>query len=514
MAKAPVYSTSFLSIYFVFAALEVLLMSGITYGWASIAFLFKEEGFFGFLCQAVNRTLESSQESQEKNEACLPQEQRLNLVFNVGVALLCGSKLLIGAFTDRYGPRFSQMVGGFLYVSAGFGLAFTTKENSNVLFFIFSTFCVGGGFIAVAKYQVSRIIYRKSKSLALSVLHGAFDSSAAVLLIFKVIHERGVSMKLISLFYTSLCLVLIIISTILLTPSHKTLLAIVKEEEMGDAVKEIAKSRRYSATESIDSISFPDEHAYKSIHQKILRIPETLKESICFPLYIYELLFLSVMQLKLWFYIGSLEELLKIIFKNDSESVDYYTTLFGYMQLCGILTGPVVGCIFDRGLIKFSKSYNENETLLLASPIRGHLIRMKQSILPFLLTSMLGIILSLLSIIKWKPGLIISFVLHVVIRGFLYASHAAFIGLAFKPQYFGTLYGLGIFLAGLVGLLEYFLYTVTHIWLYGDPFLINLVLLVLVVLTTIYVYHLTRHCKRIEEDIHHSVLMYGTETHS
>ena len=48
-------------------------------------------------------------------------------------------------------------------------------------------------------------------------------------------------MKLISLFYTSLCLVLIIISTILLTPSHKTLLAIVKEEEMGNAVKEIAK---------------------------------------------------------------------------------------------------------------------------------------------------------------------------------------------------------------------------------------------------------------------------------
>ena len=86
--------------------------------------------------------------------------------------------------------------------------------------------------------------------------------------------------------------------------------------------------------------------------------------------------------------------------------VDYYTTLFGYIQLCGILTGPVVGCIFDRGLIKFSKSYNENETLLIASPIRGHLIRMKQSILPFLLTSMLGIILSLLSIIKWKPGLV------------------------------------------------------------------------------------------------------------
>ena len=112
MAKAPVYSTSFLSIYFVFAALEVLLMSGITYGWASIAFLFKAEGFFGFLCQAVNKTLELSQESQGENEACLPQNERLNLVFNVAVALLCGSKLVIGAFTDRYGPRFSQMVGG------------------------------------------------------------------------------------------------------------------------------------------------------------------------------------------------------------------------------------------------------------------------------------------------------------------------------------------------------------------------------------------------------------------
>lgn len=47
---------------------------------------------------------------------------------------------------------------------------------------------------------------------------------------------------------------------------------------------------------------------------------DTLKDSILFPLYIYELLFLTIIQLKLWFYIGSLDELLKVIFMEDKSS--------------------------------------------------------------------------------------------------------------------------------------------------------------------------------------------------
>ena len=52
-----------------------------------------------------------------------------------------------------------------------------------------------------------------------------------IYLISQVIHEAGVSMKSISLFYTGLCLVLIAISTILLTPSFKDLRKITKDED-------------------------------------------------------------------------------------------------------------------------------------------------------------------------------------------------------------------------------------------------------------------------------------------
>ena len=87
-------------------------------------------------------------------------------------------------------------------------------------------------------------------------------------------------------------------------------------------------------------------------------------------------------------------------------SVDYYTTLFGYFQLCGIMAGPIVGCIFDRALLKCCNSSDESEAALLDSPVRTHVVRMKESVLPFALTNGMCLVLSVLSLLKWKPGLV------------------------------------------------------------------------------------------------------------
>lgn len=86
--------------------------------------------------------------------------------------------------------------------------------------------------------------------------------------------------------------------------------------------------------------------------------------------------------------------------------VEYYLTLFGYFQLFGIFAGPIVGCIFDKPLLKCFKKYDESETALLASPPQSHVAKMKESILPFVLTNVMTVALSLLSVLKWKPGLV------------------------------------------------------------------------------------------------------------
>lgn len=111
MAGKSSYSLAYLIVYFIFALIEILLMSGITYGWVSISSVFKKRGFFGELCNRFNRTAKSGVKRND-GHSCLAQEKQLNLVFNVAVSLLCASKLFIGIFTDKFGPRCSQIFGG------------------------------------------------------------------------------------------------------------------------------------------------------------------------------------------------------------------------------------------------------------------------------------------------------------------------------------------------------------------------------------------------------------------
>ena len=109
---------------FISSAIEVLLFSGITYGWASIACVFQHEGYFQDLCSDGDRTLKNStantyavgQNVSSKSVfdfgICSLQSKRFNLIFTISLVFLCGSKLPIGVFIDKYGPRAGQTVGG------------------------------------------------------------------------------------------------------------------------------------------------------------------------------------------------------------------------------------------------------------------------------------------------------------------------------------------------------------------------------------------------------------------
>ena len=119
--------TLYQSVYFVFTVLEILLLSGITYGWASVVVVFQYEGFFNYLCPKENGTVVNGTKSLQQTNAtslgflgrqrgyeevvCSQQSKRFNLVFNISVACLCCFKFPIGLFIDKYGPRAGQILG-------------------------------------------------------------------------------------------------------------------------------------------------------------------------------------------------------------------------------------------------------------------------------------------------------------------------------------------------------------------------------------------------------------------
>ena len=120
MAFYDINSRLYLVTFFVFALLEVLLCSGITYGWASIVVVFKLEGFYLNLCKEWykehNKTLPTpggmSTLPGDKLPGCPAQEARFNLIFTVGMFSLCAIIFPAGIFIDKAGPRIARTVGG------------------------------------------------------------------------------------------------------------------------------------------------------------------------------------------------------------------------------------------------------------------------------------------------------------------------------------------------------------------------------------------------------------------
>jgi len=126
MAFQDVENKHYLRTFFVFALFETLLCSGITYGWASIVYVFKVEYFYISLCgeevSDVSRTSLNTSVTATSNATdiggvdglpgCLAQDTRFNLIFTAAVFFFTSIQFPTGLFIDKFGPKVARMLGG------------------------------------------------------------------------------------------------------------------------------------------------------------------------------------------------------------------------------------------------------------------------------------------------------------------------------------------------------------------------------------------------------------------
>eukprot|EP00795_Rhopilema_esculentum_P015584 gene15584-6853_t len=287
-------------------------------------------------------------------------------------------------------------------------------------------------------------------------LSGSFDASAAVLVVIKLIWDAGISLRDISLFYSAICLALVSLSGFFLTPSYNVLF---------EEAKRVEPTIPREEAEELEALP-------KNI------VPETFLKSVFSAQFILELTYLSICQLSLWYFIGSLEWQIALQSSDSKEAVKDYVTYFTYTQFFGLAVGPITGIIFDRNSVNCCHKDKEGAEPLIKSHTQTRIKRIRESILPFMITTLCCVSISLFALVRTTWALMLAFVFHVITRAFLYASHASFIAIAFRPEWFATLNGLGICMAGVFGFLEYPLHSVTQTHLNNDPFLINVILLV------------------------------------
>uniref|UniRef100_A0A4W6ER87 Solute carrier family 43 member 3b n=1 Tax=Lates calcarifer TaxID=8187 RepID=A0A4W6ER87_LATCA len=315
---------------------------------------------------------------------------------------------------DNTGMCFFFLSTRSLYTSGTLMVAFSTSALSNVLFPALSLLAVGGILFLITNMQVGNL-FGSHRSTIITLYNGAFDSSSALFLVIKLLHESGISLRA-SFLFLSACSGIHLLRTFFLmprkfipypVPDHYTYgITCGKSKTLSSKVA--ANGNSQSTTEETPL----DQHT--SVKQE-----KSFRECLLSRFFVWHLLWLSVMQLRHYLFIGTLNPMLHRLTAGEPSLVSQYINAFAITQLCGVLCAPWNGLIMDRHKGK-PRAAGETEQ---EADLRA-------SVLSLFLTALQCLLFSVCASTPYLPLQYLTFILQVLNRSFLYGGNAAFISVA------------------------------------------------------------------------------------
>ncbi|KAM8924644.1 equilibrative nucleobase transporter 1 [Pelodytes ibericus] len=449
---------------------ECMCFAGLTFGWASLVFVLKKEKYFQDLCPSHGN------HSINATDSCPEQDERFSLVFTIAAFMNNFATLPCGYIFDRYGTAATRLLSIFLYTAATLLIAQSSAHTAVLLFPALSLLSIGGILFILTNMQVGNL-FGSQRSTIITFYNGAFDSSSVIFLVVKVLYQHGISLHAVFLFI-SICSVWHIIRTIFLMPKTHIPYPLPEGYTYG---LQCGKSRCLKASSDGERMNIQTQE--KSINN--LLEPE-IKPEVSFlhcalsSLFVFHFIWLSLMQLRHYMFIGTLNPTLTRLSGGDPEAVSHYTNVFAISQFCGVLCAPWNGLIMDRHKHKDKDS----------------LADLQSSVLSLALTATQCLLFSVCAALDMLPALYPTFILQVLNRSFLYGGNAAFLSIAFPPQHFGKLYGLVMCLSAAVSLLQYPAFYIIRTHLHGDPFYVDIALMILGLLAFLHPINVFRVCRK------------------
>ncbi|XP_054636069.1 solute carrier family 43 member 3a [Dunckerocampus dactyliophorus] len=466
--------------------LECMFFAGIVFGFASLVFVLKEEGYFSQLCSSSPGT-----NWTDIVQDCSGQDEKFALVFTIASFLNNFMVLFSGIVFDRFGTLVTRLLAINIYCIGTVLVAVSNAKLSVLLFPALSCIAVGGMLLMMTNLQVGNL-FAAHRSTIITLYSGAFDSSAAVFLIIKVLHQHGITLRR-SFVFLSFCSIIHIVRTALLLPHTRIPypvppcytygLSLGKnkynvEQRMRDVLPmSNVSSGRSNAPEDETEVKESGKDLVKSFQSCVLSW-----------FFVWNLLWLSIMQLRHFIFIGTLNPKLVRLANNDNHLVSHYTNVFSITQLCAVLCAPWNGLLLDRHKGKpRAPGATEQEADL------------RSSILSLFLTSLQCLLFSVCASVPSLPVQFLTFALEVINRSFIYGGNAAFINIAFPICHFGKLYGLTMSLSAVISLLQYPCLALFKGALDGDNIYADMTLSLVTMLGFIHPLYVFVHCWKLAQ---------------
>ncbi|XP_025998129.1 solute carrier family 43 member 3b [Astatotilapia calliptera] len=450
---------------------ECLCFAGAVFGWASLVFVLKEEGYFSSLCvngTGVNGTLVLD---------CAGQDEQFSLIFTIASFMNNFLTLPNGFLFDRFGTTVTRLYGIFLYTIGTVMVAFSTSALAILLFPALSLLAVGGILFLMTNMQVGNL-FGSRRSTIITLYNGAFDSSSALFLVIKLLHERGIALRS-SFLFLSACSVVHLLRTFFLLP-RKLIPYPLPDNYTYGITCDKSDNRIGEVAENGDAQKVEEVPLNKDASAKQ---EKSFRDCLLSRFFMWHLLWLSVMQLRHYLFIGTLNPMLQRLTAGESSLVSQYTNAFAITQLCGVLCAPWNGLIMDRHKGK-PRAEGESEQE----------VDLRATVLSLFLTALQCLLFSICASTPYLPLQYLTFILQVLNRSFLYGGNAAFISVAFPSCHFGKLYGLVMALSAVFSLLQYPCFALVKV-LDGDPLYVNIGLTLLSLLAFIHPLSVYLHCR-------------------
>jgi MFS family permease len=447
----------------VVAVIYCLLAAGVVFGFAAIKPVLVSEGVYREKC--------TPDELREGVWVCYAQELRLNLMFTVAAVSTNVCALPVGTILDRYGPRIASIVGCVcLFVGAAL-LAFAADVahifDAYIPGYLF--LALGGPFVFISSFQLSNT-FPQNSGLILALLTGAFDTSSAVFLGYRLLyqHTSGTfNTKKFFLFYL-IVPVLILISQLTIMPgkSYKTVGELVEQAEdttadsdMSDAEeRETLRAAREEQTDEINALlgSKSAESTTRAEEAKAATSGvfgalhgRTVLQQLASPWWILITFFTVVQMLRINYFVATVRTQYTYMLHSADRAADINSFFDMALPLGGIVSIPFIGFVLD---------YTST---------------------PFVLALLVSIAtaIGVFGLIPDMWAAYANIILFVLYRPLYYTAVSDYSAKVFGFQTFGKVYGLIICMAGLCNFAQAGLDALTHEVWGNDPRPVNAILL-------------------------------------
>ncbi|XP_029769637.1 large neutral amino acids transporter small subunit 3 [Terrapene carolina triunguis] len=453
------------------AVLENLFFSAVLLGWGSLLIMLKHEGFYSNMCTGENRTNGSALGLPPHHwPSCVEQEEMLNLGFTIGSFLLSAATLPLGVLMDRLGPRPLRLLGSFSFAVSCALMALAAYDPpvlSPVIFLGLSLNGFGGICLTFTSLTLPNM-FGNLRSTFMALMIGSYASSAVTFPAVKLIYDAGVSFSTIMLTWSGLAC-LIFLNCLVNWPKES--FPAPEEANYTKKIKlsELALDHRVTGDRFYTHVT--------TVGQRLSQkgpCPQEGKE-LC-P---------STQDLCHGATVPA--ELPEELMEKAEDTVGFYASIFGVMQLLCLVTCPFIGYVMDwrmkdcvdgplgTGATAAAGAGAEKSP---ARPRYRKIQKLTNAIRAFTFTNLLLMGFGVTCLINNLPLQFLTFVLHTMVRGFFHSACGGLYAAVYPSSHFGTLTGLQSLISAIFALLQQPLFMVVVGPLAGDPFWVNFGLLI------------------------------------